>query len=205
VEAILALEPDVVFAGNTLQEDAITQLSEVGIKVVATEATSYEQIFESISLVGQLTCTVEKADEVIALMKEKESQVVAMAQEYEGEPITAYYVLGAGEYGNWTAGPGSLIDDMFKMLGIETITDVDGATAWMEFSLETLVAEDPAVMILPDSEYLTVEALCEMEGYKELTACKEGTVAVVGESVTQRPSVRIVDGLEEIYNAVYGQ
>ncbi len=38
-EAIVALEPDLVLAGNKLQQEAIDQLKALGLTVVATEAT----------------------------------------------------------------------------------------------------------------------------------------------------------------------
>ncbi len=205
VEAIVALEPDIVFAGNKLQADAVAQLKDVGLNVAAVEATTYEEIYSSIKLVGDLTATSDKAEEIIAAMKEKESQIVAMAQEYQGEPITAYYVISAGEYGNWTSGPGSLINDMFAMLNIDVITDIEPSAAWMDFSLEVLVAEDPDILLLSSMAYLAIDDLCALDGYKELTACKQDGVVMVNGAVTERPSVRIVDGLEEIYNAVYGE
>ena len=204
VEAIIALEPDLVLGGNGLQEDAIAQLNDVGIKNAAVEATSYEDIYATIELVGKLTLTSDKADEIISQMREKEAGLIADAKAYEGEPVTAYYVLSAGEYGNWTSGPGSLINDMFELLGIGVITNVDPSAPWMDFSLETLVAEDPDILLLSSMAFLTVEDLCALDGYKELTACKEGRVYMVDATVTERPSVRIVDGMEEIYNAVYG-
>ena len=204
VEAIIALKPDLVLGGNSLQEDAITQLTDVGIKIAAVEATSYEDIYATIELVGKLTLTGDKAEEVMAQMRDKEAGLVAAAKAYEGEPVSVYYVLSAGEYGNWTSGPGSLINDMFEMMGIEAITDVEPSAPWMDFSLETLIAEDPDILLLSSMAFITVEDLCALDGYKELTACKEGRVYMVDAAVTERPSVRIVDGMEEIYNAVYG-
>lgn len=205
VEAIVALEPDIVFAGNKLQADAVAQLNDVGLDVAAVEATLYEEIYASIELVGDLTATSEKADEVIVQMRGKEAELIAKAETFAGEPITAYYVMSAGEYGNWTSGPGSLINDMFTLLNIGVITDIEGAVPWMDFSIETLVAQDPDILIVSSEAFVTIEDLCAMDGYKELTACKEGRVYMVDASVTQRPSVRIVDGMEEIYNAVYGE
>ncbi len=203
VEAIIALEPDLVLGGNGLQEDAIAQLGEVGIKIAAVEATSYEDIYSTIRLIGQLTLASDAAEEVIAGMREKEAKIIEQAQGYKGEAITAYYVMSAGEYGNWTSGPGSLINDMLKMLGIGVITDIEGGVPWMDFSLETLIAEDPDILLLSSEAFISIEDLCALEGYKELTACKEGRVYMVDASLTQRPATRIVDGLQEIYNAVY--
>jgi iron complex transport system substrate-binding protein len=111
--------------------------------------------------------------------------------------------MSAGEYGNWTSGPGSLINDMLEMLGVGVITDIEGGVPWMDFSLETLIAEDPDILLLSSDAYISIEDLCALDGYKELTACKEGSVYMVDASLTQRPAVRIVDGLKEIYNAIY--
>jgi iron complex transport system substrate-binding protein len=203
VEAIIALEPDLVLGGNGLQEDAIAQLNDVDIKIAAVEATTYEEIYATIELIGKLTLTDDAAQEVIAGMREKEAETVELAQGYEGEAVTAYYVMSAGEYGNWTSGPGSLINDMLEMLGVGVITDIEGGVPWMDFSLETLIAEDPDILLLSSDAYISIEDLCALDGYKELTACKEGSVYMVDASLTQRPAVRIVDGLKEIYNAIY--
>jgi iron complex transport system substrate-binding protein len=204
VEAIVALEPEIVFAGNKLQIDAVSQLKDVGLNVAAVEATTYDEIFSSIKLVGDLTMKSGEADEIIAQMKQKEAEIVAKAQDYEGETLSAYYVMFAGESGNWTSGPGSLINDMFEMLQIDVITDIENSAPWMDFSLEKLLAEDPDILLISSMAFITVEDLCAMDGYKELTACKEGRVYIVDATETERASVRIVDGLEEIYNAVYG-
>ena len=204
IEAIVALEPDLVLAGNKLQADAVTQLIDLGLNVAATEATTYDEIPISIMMVGDLTMTSDKAKQIIDQMKTDEEAIIAKANEYTGDPISAYYVLSAGEYGNWTSGPGSLINDMFALINVEVITDIEPSAPWMDFSLETLVAEDPDILLLSSMAYLTLDDLIAIEGYKELTASKEGRVYIVNGEVTERPSVRIVEGLEEIYNAIYG-
>ncbi len=205
VEAIVALEPDLVLAGNKLQIDAITQLQELGINVVAVEATRYQDIYKSIEFVGNLTKTSEKAQEIIEQMKVDEEEIVEKSKKHQDSAPSVYYVVSAGEYGNWTAGPESLIDDMFRLIGVETITELEATAPWMDFSLEVLLAEDPDIILLSSMAFISVEGLCALEGYKELSACKEGRVYMVDATVTERPSTRIIYGLEEIYNAVYGE
>ncbi|MCK5128912.1 MAG: ABC transporter substrate-binding protein [Clostridiales bacterium] len=205
VEAILALEPDLILAGNKLQIDAVTQLKELGLNIAAVEATTYDEIPASIKLVGDLTMTQDVAQQLIDDMKVAEEAIIAKANTYEGEPISSYYILSAGEYGNWTSGPGSLINDMFELIGVQTVTNIEGAVPWMDFSLETLITEDPDILLMSGHAFLTVEALVAMDGYKELTAAKEGKVYIVDGDITGRPSVRIVEALEILYNAIYNQ
>ena len=54
IEKIIELKPDIVFASNQLQAELIEQLSSAGVKVAASEPTSYEQLLESVQLIGTL-------------------------------------------------------------------------------------------------------------------------------------------------------
>lgn len=205
IEAILALEPDLVLASNKLQIDAITQLIDLGINVVAVEATRYEDIFKSIELVGDLTKTSKQAKEITDQMKDDEKEIIKKAKKHADDPLSVYYVVSAGEYGNWTAGPESLIDDMFRLIGVKTVTELEVTAPWMDFSIEVLLEQDPDVLLVSSFAFLQISDFVAMDGYKELTACKEGNVFMVDGQITERPSVRIVEGLAEIYNAVYGE
>lgn len=202
VEAIVALEPNLVLAGNKLQAEAITKLKEVGLNVAAVEATTYEEIFASIKLVGDLTMTSDEAQALIDQMKAKEKEIVDMAKE-QTEKVSAYFVLSAGEYGNWTSGPGSLINDMFALIGVEAITNIEGGEPWMDYSLEKLVEQDPDILIVSAHSFLTMEDIESLDGYKDLSAVKDKKVYFVDGDITGRPSVRIVEALELIYNTVY--
>ena len=44
VEKVVSLEPDVIFCGNTLQQEAIAELENLGMTVVSTEAVAFEDI-----------------------------------------------------------------------------------------------------------------------------------------------------------------
>lgn len=205
IEAIVALEPDLILASNKMQIDAINQLKALGLNVAAVEATRYEDVFKSIKMVGDLTATSDKAQILINQMKVEEEAILKKVNDYKGESISAYYVMSAGEFGNWTSGPGSYVDDMLKMLKVKTITDLDVTAPWMDFSLETLIASDPDILIVVKSDYLNAQMLSEMDGYKDLTAIKEDKAYEVNEDIVSRASVRIIEALEILYNVVYNQ
>ena len=57
IEKIISLQPDIVFASNTLQAELISQLASAGITVAASEPTSYEQLLQSVELIGCLLYT----------------------------------------------------------------------------------------------------------------------------------------------------
>ena len=84
MEQIVALKPDLVLGGNKLQKDAIDKLRALGLNIVATEATDYEDVYKSIDLVGELTGAQQQADAVMADMKAKEKIVTGRRGESHG-------------------------------------------------------------------------------------------------------------------------
>ena len=202
VEAIVALEPDLILAGNKLQIDAVQTLEDLDLRVAAVEATLYDEIDESIQLVGKLTRAEDQAQALVDTMTQKQQEITAL--EKIDEEVTAYFVLSAGEYGNWTSGPGSFINDMMLSLGITPITQIEGGAPWMDYSIEELVSADPAVILMSSQSGVDVETLSGMVGYKDLTAVKEGNVKIIDADIISRPGPRIVDALQAMFDAVYG-
>lgn len=194
VEKIVSLEPDLVLAGTTLQQDAIDALKGLGLEVVCTEATLFEDIVPSIELVGLL---LEREAEAAEVVKSIDEAIAAAEQNAPQEEVTVYYAMSYGDMGNWTSGPGSFINAMIETAGGSCITDDPSFPAWVEYSLEDLVANDPDV-ILVDSSMGSAEDIAAANGYSGLSAVKEGRVYEITSDVFTRPGPRIADALHEL-------
>ena len=189
VEAVVALAPDVVFASTALQADTITALENAGIKVIASEAGTYAQLKESVSMIGLMGGAQQNAaDALLSSIEAKEAQLKAFAGE---TPVSAYYILSYGEYGDWSAGPGSFIFDALSLGGIELITK-DMEFAFPQYSLEQLIAADPE-WIINGAYGASLEDLRAAQGYGELTAIKEGRFISVDVDKMSRPTERLLD------------
>ncbi len=202
-EAIVALEPDLVLAGNKLQQEAIDQLKALGLTVVATEASAYDEVFDSIALIGAVTGADKQAAELIQSMQGKQAQIEKAVQGKDAP--AAYYVLSYGEAGNWTSGPGSFLNAMIeKANGVCVTKDgIDGETAtWMQYSAEAIVDQNPQVLIV-SSMAGGLEGLREAAGFKDLDAVKNGQVFEVDAAIVERPGPRLVDGLEAVAKALH--
>lgn len=80
IEKIISLQPDIVFASNTLQAELISQLTNAGITVAASEPTSYEQLLQSVELIGSLGGAEQEAiEEVQARIRQMENEIKALA------------------------------------------------------------------------------------------------------------------------------
>ncbi|MBS6565237.1 MAG: hypothetical protein DBY09_00115 [Selenomonadales bacterium] len=188
IEKIIELKPDIVFASNQLQAELIEQLSSAGVKVAASEPTSYEQLLESVQLIGTLGGAENQViEEIRTRITSLESEIKAQAK---GEK-SAYYILSYGEYGDWSVGPGSFIYDVMSMAGLKFITE-GMEYSFPMFSIEDLVAADPKV-ILCDSNVAALEDLAAAAGYSELTAVKDGTVIFADGNIMSRPTPRMME------------
>lgn len=201
IEKIIGLKPDLVVAGNKLQEKAIKQLDDLKVTTAAVESSTYKDIYRSIELVGKLTGTDAKASALIGLMKKKEAEIIAKVK--DAKKPSVYYVLSYGEAGNWTSGPTSFINDILALAGGDAVTK-DGGAPWMDYSMEQLIKKDPD-FILVSSDVGDAEKLKKANGYKDLRAVKEGKVIVINSNLVSRPGPRIVDGLEAIAKAIHSE
>lgn len=194
VEKVIALNPSVVFAGNGLQHEDIAALEKAGLNVVAVEATYYDDIAKSITMIGDV---VGKKDEAAAL-----NQQIADVEKTVKEKTAAltqkpsvYYVMGIGEYGNWTSGKGSFINTIIEMAGGNPITN-DAASEWLEYPVEDLVKKDPDILLV--SSRVAEDDLKAATGYSDMTAIKEGHYYIVDAGIIELPGPRIGDALTAV-------
>ena len=199
MEKIISLEPDIVLGGNGLQHETIEKLEQSGIVVAATEGTNFDEVYKSIIDVGKITGTMEKAQQIVDDAKQKEEDIKSKVSA-KAKP-KCYFVLSYGQAGNWTAGPGSFIDEMITKAGGENIAS-DTGKPWAEYSIEKLVEKNPDVILLSAMAGSKADVAKE-QGYKDTKAVKEDKIVVVDDNKVSRPGPRLIEGLEEVARAIH--
>lgn len=198
LEMIVSLEPDVVIAGNYLQQDTIDALERLGIATIAAEADTYDGIYDSIKLIA----SVAKVDAAGLLdeMERKEGRILEAVQGLE--PKSCYFAVSFYDWGDYSAGPGSFPYDIMRKIGLKPITE-GMAYAWPIYTLEALIEADPQVVFLScDAERAAV--FFSAPGYKDLTATKAGRVYVCDPDAAARPTPRILDVMARMAEDAYG-
>lgn len=198
IEKIAELEADLVIASTHFKEEAQKKLEELGITVLVLNPNdSFEGVYDVIGKMGTVLDAQVKAGEIVVSMKEKVSSVEEKVKELSSPSV--YYVVGYGEYGDYTAGKGTFISEMIERAGgINVADDVEG---W-SYSLEKLVEHDPQ-MILVSKYYETKSGFISTEGYKELTAVKEDKVVEIDSNLIDRQGPRLADGFEALAKAIH--
>ena len=206
VEEILALEPQVVLMNDMAQsEEQVKQLEENGVKVVVSSATDIEGVYYAIRMIGTLMGKADAAEAVITDMQDTFADIQAKAKD-EGK--TVYFEVSPLEYGLWTAGAGTFMDELATICGLtNAFSDVND---WASISEEQVIARDPDYIVTITMYYgegpTPVEEILGREGWQDLKAVKGGQVFNASDSnALSRPGPRLKDAAVELYDFIYGE
>src|SRR5204862_5422641 len=87
--------------------------------------------------------------------------------------------------------------DLLRKAGCRPVTS-SAKTAYPQWSVESLVKEDPDVYFAASESARSVHEVAARPGYDGLTAVKQGRVDLVSSDLTSRPGPRLVEGLSEL-------
>lgn len=198
VESIAALEPDLIIASTHFKEETLAKLEELGLKVVVlVTQDSFDSVYEVIGNTGAMLNKNDEANMIIEEMKEKVETVKAAVEGTEKPSV--YYVVGFGEYGDYTATGETFINQMIQMAGGDNIAK--DATGW-SFSLESIVAGNPDFVICTN-QFDTKSTLEQTNGYMDLDAVKNGKLMEIDSNMIDRMGPRLADGLYELAKIVH--
>lgn len=191
IEKIISLEPDIVIASTHFSEESEKQLTDLGVKVlVLYEEHDMEGVYSMIETLGTILNANNNAAKIIEEMK---TSIETTAKAIEGkEAPSVYYVVGFGEYGDYTAGGDTFISQLITLAGGENIAkDVSG---W-SYSLESLVEADPDFIIIADD---MKDSFVTADVYKDLSAVKSGHVYGIDKNLLERQGYRNAQGIETL-------
>ena len=194
LEQIIALKPQVLLMNTMAQtEDQVNQLEAAGIRVVVSEATNIDGVYTAISMIGALTGKTSEASTLIDSMKASFADLAAKAS---GNGKSVYFEVSPLQYGLWTAGKGTFMDEVATLLGLTNcFADVDG---WAQISEEQVLQRNPdyivTITMYTGEGPTPVDEILAREGWKDITAVKNGNVLDLPDNELTRPGPRLADG-----------
>ena len=188
IEKIIGLEPDLVIASTHFDEENTAKLEAAGIKVIGLyEENDVTGVYGMIETLGTALNKQPEATETVEEMKASIDKVTKTVSELEKPSV--YYVVGYGESGDFSAPENTFVGQLIKLAGGNNI--VPESDSW-SFSLESLLESDPDIIVVRAGEK---ENFMSTEGYKELTAVKEGRVYEIDNNLLDRQGYRNSEGL----------
>ncbi len=203
IEQILALDPQVVLMNDMAQsEEQVRQLEENGVKVAVSRATDIAGVYEAIRMIGALMGKADNAEAVVADMQATFDEIRSESQD-EGK--TVYFEVSPLQWGLWTAGKGTFMDELAAICGLtNAFADVDD---WASISEEQVIARDPDYIVTITMYYgegpTPVEEIMGREGWQDMKAVKNGHVFNASDSnALSRPGPRLKDAAVELYDFI---
>ena len=201
MEAIIALQPELVLAPRDfLRPDLQLKLEQLRIPVFVLDAHTLEEIPLQIHTLGKMFDKISASNEATQRMRQRMAEI---KQKVETRPAKrVLYVLNHQPL--ITVGPGSFIHQMIGLAGGINVA-AQTQTAYPRLSMETVLKEDPEVLIFPSGEVETVSQSERQQWrrWDSLSAVKHQRVHEVSSSLLNRPGPRVVDGLEQLARAIH--
>lgn len=202
IEQIVALNPQVVLMSTMDQTvEQVSALEDTGIKVVVSNANDINGVYTDIEMIGKLTGRETEAASVINNMQTEFAELSANA--LDGTK-TVYFEVSPLEWGLWTAGSGTFMNEICEMLGLKNaFSDVEG---WAEISEEQVLERNPDYIVTiamyfgegPTPE----EEIMSRQGWENVTAVKNSAILNLQNNELSRPSPRLVDGAKQLFELI---
>ena len=205
VEQIIALNPQVVLMSDMAQEpEKVEALEAAGIRVVVSNAQDIAGTYTAIRMIGQLMGKDAEAEALIADMQATFDDIAAKS---ENSGKTVYFEVSPLEWGLWTAGANTFMDELATMCGLtNAFADVDG---WAAISEEQVLARDPDYIVTITMYWgegpTPVEEIKGRTGWESVKAVTGDAVYNADSNAVSRPGPRLKDAAIELFNFVYGE
>ena len=205
IEQIIALQPQVLLMSTMAQtEEQIAALEKAGVAVVVSDAHTIEEVYQSIGIIGTLSGHQDEAAKVVQGMKDSLAEVAEKATGDGTESV--YFEVSPLEYGLWTAGKGTFMNEVAELLGLKNaFDDVEG---WGEISEEQVLERNPDYIVTITMYFgegqTPEEEIAARPGWDAVTAVKNNKILRLQNEELSRPGPRIADGAKLLFDLVYG-
>lgn len=183
VEAIVALDPDLVVTWDAGEGRLARRLKAAGVAVYLAEIQDTTAIHETIRRFGALTGRAASADSVSGALRDT-LEAIAAGVAPGPRPSVFYWMAGDPPR---TAGRRTFIGEAIAIAGGRVaFPELDAL--WPAVSLESVVERDPDVIVVPTGDGLPGVAVLEgRPGWRELDAVRGDRVVEIPADLFARP------------------
>ncbi len=201
VEKVVALAPDLCIAvkdGNPAT--AVDKLEGMGIAVYAVDPRNLESVLGTMTELGRLLDVAERAATIVSNMRARIERVERCVSGAAHRP-TVFIQIGITPI--VSVGTATFIHELIDRAG--GINLAQGQTPYPRFSKEEVIVMRPEILIITSMARQAVfEAVKhDWQQWREMPAVKNDRIHLVDSDVMDRPSPRLVDGLELLARLIH--
>jgi iron complex transport system substrate-binding protein len=202
-ERIVSLKPDLVIAtgaGNT--RDMVERLDKLGFSTYVLFPKNMDGILRSIEDVGEVVGREKEARSLVQDIRNRKQQVIELTRGLARPRV----FLEIGEAPLVTVGRGSFADDLIRLAGGQNIAEGE-KEMYPRLGIEEILKRAPEIILIssmnPKGDYKKM--LQEWARWRAIPAVRDGRIDLIDSDLIDRPSPRIIDGLEEIARILHPQ
>lgn len=199
VEAIAAIEPDMIFMQSNEAAEAFETL---GITVIQNDAAAtFEDVYAQIEQTGAATGNIAEAAELVLEMQTEIADLVEDAPDAAG--ATYFHELTSDLF---SATSSTFIGQVYGLFGLENIADPadEAGFGFPQLSEEYILENDPTFIFLADTICCAQSAatVAERPGWDGLQAVQNDNVVELNDDIVSRWGPRVVEFIEVIAGAL---
>ena len=192
VERVVALDPDIVIAPDTIENGTIQQLRDAGLTVYKSGLDeSIESIYEKTEVYGNLVGNCGEADTAVQEMRSTIEDVRAAVEERENPRVLYYFY-------NYTAGSETFINEIIQTAGGNNIAANAGIETYEVVNQEVVAERDPQWILHPSDAPLPTG-----EPYASTTAYQRNQTLTLNTNYMNQAGPRIVIPLQKIARTLH--
>ncbi len=201
IERIIALKPQLVLVSTASQLEAFTtQLNQQNIAVYVTNPRSLEEVFRSITTIGDLLNQQAQAAKLAAELRARADKIEAAIK--QSKPVSVFYQVS--DQPLYTIGRDAYLTDLVRRAGGLSVTaDVPGA--FPRYSDESALAAKPDAIILPTGGSMGSANSTVAAPLRNSPAALNNRVFRINDDHLSRPGPRLVGGLEEMARSLHSE
>ena len=204
IEAIVAMEPDLVVAANIHKDEYVPQMESLGLKVIVLDPKTVDEVIDAIAIAGEATGTEDAASQLAEDMQARIDDVQSLVSGLSEEEIPrVFYVIWHDPL--MTVGNDTLQDEVIQLAGGQNI--FDDLSGYPVVDLETILDRDPQVIIVGSGHDVEQDATFQWvqneARLRDTEAAREGMIFKIDADLVDRPGPRIVDGIEEMLELIH--
>ena len=206
VELVLTLLPDLALVTDyhyKTHPETLQQFEEAGINVIVIgSATSFEDVYRNIEMIGTATGSETEANEIISDMKQRLSAIKEKAAEEITDKKKVWVEVSPAP-DIFTTGKNTFMHEMLEL--IQATNAAEELEGWVKLTEEEIVKLNPDVIITTYGYYVEnpKEQVLAREGWAEVPALKKQQVFDVDSDTVTRPGPRLIEGVESLAELIY--
>lgn len=201
IEKIVSLEPDLIIGirdGN--RAETIHRLEELKFPVYVIDPKGFDGIITTLHRIGEIVGREDESKRITAAIRMKKEKIGSVTRSLSRPKV--FFQLGYLPM--ITVGKGTLADDLIRLSGGRSISE-DESAEYPSYNMEIVAQKNPDVIILSSMEskrdYGTLAKM--WQDWKSIPAVKRNAIHVIDSNIVDRPTPRIVQGLEAMVRLIH--